>query len=44
MWLVSIVVVAIFLWLVFNLPFKEKQVEDTYERFLQEVENRKEKE
>lgn len=36
---ISFLVVAIFIWLVFNNPYKEKLVRDTYENFLREVED-----
>ncbi len=38
--IMSILVVAVFIWLVFNHPFKGEKVEDTYEYFMRKVEKK----
>lgn len=34
---ISFLVVAVFIWLVFNIPFKGETVHDTYEFFLDQI-------
>ncbi len=37
MLIISVLVVAMFIWLIFNHPFKEREVEDTYGYFLEKI-------
>ncbi|WP_164731110.1 hypothetical protein [Anoxybacter fermentans] len=43
MLIISFIVVMIFIWLVFNHPFKGKEVQDTYNYFLKEKRNNEQK-
>lgn len=43
MWIIYLIVVAVFIWLVFNVPLKKNPAKDTYEDYLRRAEVKRER-